>query len=55
MRKTQKKYNFFLVFHLNLSGKYINDEHFKNIESIFFTLLIFHLDISGKDINDEHP
>jgi len=42
------------VFHLDISGKDINDEQFKNNPSILITLSVFHLDISGKDINDEN-
>jgi len=44
----------FDVFHFDISGKDINDEHPVNINSILVTLDVFHFDISGKDINDEH-
>ena len=43
------------MFHLDISGKYNNDEHPKNMLLILSILLVFHLDILGKDINDEHP
>ena len=43
-----------LLFHFDISGKDIKDEHPSNIFNIYFKLLFFHLDISGKDVNDEH-
>ena len=43
----------FLVFHLDISGKDINDEQLKNKALRLLTLLIFQLKISVKDINDE--
>ena len=41
-----------IVFHLDKSGRDINDEHEENISLILVTLFVFHFDISGKDIND---
>ena len=43
-----------LVFHLDISGNDINDEHSKNNPLILFILFVFHLEISGKEIKDEH-
>ena len=44
----------FEVFHLEIFGKFINDEHSAKIKLISLTFEIFHFDISGKDNNDEH-
>ena len=44
----------FLVFHLDISGKEINEIQFVNIELISVTLLVFQLDISGNENKDEH-
>ena len=38
------------VFHLEISGNDDNEEHEKNLISLFF--LVFHLGISGKDNNN---
>jgi hypothetical protein len=43
-----------LTFHLEISGKNINDEHPENKSHILVSFLTSHLEISGKDINDEH-
>ena len=42
----------FIVFHLDISGKDINELHLENIPLILVTFVVFHLDISGKDINE---
>ena len=42
------------MFHFDISGNEIKDEHDKNILSIFSTFLVFHFDISGIDLNEEH-
>jgi hypothetical protein len=41
------------IFHLDISGKFFNDEHPENILDIFLTLVVSHLDISGKLNKDE--
>ena len=43
---------YFLIFHLDISGKDDNDLQSQNILLIFLTLLVFHLDISGKNDNE---
>ena len=45
----------FLLFHLDKSGREINEILFVNIKLILVKLLVFHLDISGKENKDEHP
>ena len=42
----------FLVFHLEMSGKDVNDKQSLNKAPKLVTLLISHLEISGNDIND---
>ena len=42
------------VFHLDISGNDINEEHSLNMKLISLTLEVFNLDISGNDINEEH-
>ena len=44
-----------LVFHFEISGNDINDEHPLNILLILETLFVFHFEISGYDFNDVHP
>ena len=41
------------MFHLDISGKEINDEQPKNIAFILFIFSQFHFEISGNDINEE--
>ena len=43
------------VFHLDISGKEIKDEHPENIPLISSILLVFHFDKSGNEIKEEHP
>ena len=43
----------FLIFHLDISGKDINDLHPLNIPSISLTLDKFQFYISGKLVNSE--
>ena len=43
-----------IVFHFEISGKDVNDDHNLKIYIILVTLLVFHFEISGKDDNDEH-
>ena len=42
-----------LIFHFEISGNDLNEEHPENILLILLTFSVFHLDISGKEINDE--
>ena len=42
------KLEILLIFHLDISGKDINSEHFKNKFWILLILLVSHYDISGK-------
>ena len=44
-----------LVFHLEISGKDINDEHSKNNSLKSLASLIFQIEISGNNSNDEQP
>ena len=39
----------FFVFHFEISGKLVNDEHPKNNPFILIKLHVFHFEISGKD------
>ena len=41
------------MFHLDISGKEINEEQLKNVDSISLAQLVFHLDRSGNDNSDE--
>ena len=43
----------FSMFHSDISGKDIKEEHPLNKFSIYRILFVFHLDKSGKEINDE--
>ena len=43
-----------IVFHFEISGNDINDEHSQNKDFILITLLVFHFEISGISFNDEH-
>ena len=43
-----------VVFHFDISGKDINDEHPLNIPLKLVLIFVFHLEISGKDISDVH-
>jgi hypothetical protein len=43
------------VFHLDISGKLVNDEHPQNKYIIVEILLVFHLERSGKEVKDEQP
>ena len=45
----------FDVFHFEISGNDINEEHPLNKLHISVTLEVFHFEMSGNDINDEHP
>ena len=45
----------YLVFQLEISGKYSNELHFSNIELIIKTSLVFHLEISGNFFNVLQP
>ena len=40
-----------VVFHLDISGKFIKDEHPENIQLISFTILVNDADKLNKDIN----
>ena len=42
------------VFHFEISGNLINEEHLLNIFFIFKTFFVFHFEMSGKYFNDEH-
>ena len=42
------------IFHFDISGKLIKDEHSPNKPFKLLTLLIFHSDMSGKFFNDVH-
>ena len=44
----------FIVFHFDISGNDIIEEHSPSIPFKSTTFLVFHFDISGNDINDEH-
>ena len=41
------------VFHIEISGKFFNDEHSENKKLIFVTLFVFHFEISGKNAKEE--
>ena len=41
------------VFHFEISGNDINDEHSPNNDFILITLLVFHIEISGNDDKEE--
>ena len=43
-----------LIFHFDISGNDINEEHPLKISWKLLTLQTFHFDISDNDINDEH-
>ena len=45
----------FDVFHLEISGKDINEQHPENKQHIFVILPVINFEISFKDINEEHP
>ena len=47
--------NYIFVFHLDISGNDIREEHPQNKSIISDKLFVFHSDISGSDINEEHP
>ena len=42
------------VFHLEISGNEVNEEHWSNIPFILVTLSVFQLEISGNEVNEEH-
>ena len=44
----------FWVFHLEISGNVVKEEHLPNNPDNFLTLFMFHFEISGKDTNDLH-
>ena len=44
----------FFVFHLEISGKDVKDEHLKNKTLQLLTLLISHFEISGIEVNEVH-
>ena len=45
----------FSVFHFEISGKDVNEEHLMNKPLIYSILSIFQTEISGNDFNEEHP
>ncbi len=47
-----KNYFYYIVFHLEISGKEVKHLQMLNIYLIFITLTIFHLEISGNGKDD---
>ena len=44
----------FLVFHFEISGNSVNDEHSEKIPDIFLTFSIFQIEIFDNSFRDEH-
>ena len=43
------------VFHFEILGKLVNDEHPSKIQHISITVFVFHFEILGQLVKDEHP
>ena len=43
------------VFHFEISGNLVNDEHPRNILLTFLMLMVFQIEISGNSNKDEQP
>ena len=41
-----------LIFHFEISGNNVNDEHLSNKVDILVILFVFHFEISGIVVND---